>query len=71
MAQIAWRQQMELSYPPLDDEHKAFLKVVNAARLPIRMIFPDSMIFLKAVMNMRARIFRRKKTLWSEFLSPI
>ena len=32
MAQIAWRQQMELSYPPLDDEHKAFLKVVNAAQ---------------------------------------
>lgn len=24
-----WREQMNLDYPPLDDEHKAFLDVVN------------------------------------------
>ena len=26
-----WRDQMNLDYPPLDDEHKAFLEVVNNA----------------------------------------
>ncbi len=25
---VAWREQMSLDYPPLDDEHKAFLDVV-------------------------------------------
>ena len=28
---ISWRDQMSLDYPPLDDEHKAFLEVVNRA----------------------------------------
>lgn len=32
MVKIAWRKQMELSYPPLDDEHKDFLTVVNSAQ---------------------------------------
>lgn len=29
METLAWRNQMELGYPPLDDEHKLFLDVVN------------------------------------------
>ena len=32
MPQLEWRKQLELNYPPLDDEHKAFLAVVNKAR---------------------------------------
>lgn len=32
MAQIKWRKPMTLSYPPLDDEHQAFLAVVNEAQ---------------------------------------
>ena len=32
MVKIVWRKQMELSYPPLDDEHKDFLKAVNLAQ---------------------------------------
>ena len=28
-----WRDTMNLNYPPLDDEHKAFLNVVNQAYL--------------------------------------
>ena len=28
---ISWRDQMSLDYPPLDDEHKAFLEVINQA----------------------------------------
>lgn len=32
MKKIDWRPQMELSYPPLDDEHKHFLHVVNVAQ---------------------------------------
>jgi len=31
MPVIAWRDQMSLDYPPLDDEHKAFLEVINNA----------------------------------------
>lgn len=27
-----WRDQMSLNYPPLDEEHKAFLSVVNEAQ---------------------------------------
>ncbi len=26
---VLWREQMSLDYPPLDDEHQAFLKTVN------------------------------------------
>ncbi len=29
MPSTVWREQMELGYPPLDEEHKAFLDVVN------------------------------------------
>ncbi|MBQ7412812.1 MAG: hemerythrin family protein [Alphaproteobacteria bacterium] len=29
MAIVAWREQMSLNYLPLDQEHQAFLKVVN------------------------------------------
>ncbi len=31
MKTVLWRQQMDVGYPPLDDEHKAFLTVVNEA----------------------------------------
>lgn len=29
MKAVAWRKQMEVGYPPLDEEHKTFLSVVN------------------------------------------
>ena len=32
---IAWRDQMSLDYPPLDDEHKAFLDVINNATMDL------------------------------------
>ncbi len=32
MNQITWRKQMDLQYPPIDDEHQAFMKVVNKAQ---------------------------------------
>lgn len=32
MTRVIWRRQMDLAYPPLDDEHKAFMNVVNAAQ---------------------------------------
>lgn len=32
---IAWRDQMSLDYPPLDDEHKAFLNVINDAAMDL------------------------------------
>lgn len=31
MKTVTWRNQMEVGYPPLDDEHKSFLNVVNEA----------------------------------------
>ena len=31
MPLATWRDSMKLDYPPLDDEHKAFLDVVNQA----------------------------------------
>lgn len=31
MPQALWREQMDLSYPPLDDEHKGYLEVVQKA----------------------------------------
>ena len=31
MAVLSWREQMSLNYPPLDDEHKAFLEKINQA----------------------------------------
>ncbi len=31
MALAVWRESMSLSYPPLDDEHKAFMMVINRA----------------------------------------
>ena len=31
MPLATWRDSMNLNYPPLDDEHKAFLNVVNQA----------------------------------------
>ena len=33
---ISWRDQMSLDYPPLDDEHKAFLEVINQASQDLR-----------------------------------
>ena len=32
---ITWRDQMSLDYPPLDDEHKAFLEVINNANMDL------------------------------------
>ncbi len=32
MTEILWRKQMDLSYPPIDDEHRAFMNVVNSAQ---------------------------------------
>ena len=32
---IAWRDQMSLDYPPLDDEHKAFLDLINNATMDL------------------------------------
>ena len=32
---ITWREQMSLDYPPLDDEHRAFLDVINNATLKL------------------------------------
>ncbi len=28
---VSWKEQMSLNYPPLDDEHKDFLEVINQA----------------------------------------
>lgn len=33
---VAWRDQMSLDYMPLDDEHKAFLEVVNKGAVAAR-----------------------------------
>lgn len=35
MPTISWRDQMSLDYPPLDDEHKAFLEVINRAMMDL------------------------------------
>ncbi len=32
MTHISWYKQMDLAYPPLDDEHRAFMAVVNQAQ---------------------------------------
>ncbi len=32
MTHVLWRNQMNLSYLPIDDEHRAFLRVVNVAQ---------------------------------------
>ena len=36
MAVLSWREQMSLNYPPLDDEHKAFLEEINKASEGLR-----------------------------------
>ena len=36
MAVLSWREQMSLNYPPLDDEHKAFLEKINQASEGLR-----------------------------------
>ena len=36
MAILSWREQMSLNYPPLDDEHKAFLEEINKAAEGLR-----------------------------------
>ena len=36
MAILSWREQMSLNYPPLDDEHKAFLEKINLAAEGLR-----------------------------------
>ncbi len=32
MAPILWRKQMDLSYLPIDEEHRAFVTVINSAQ---------------------------------------
>ena len=36
MTILSWREQMSLNYPPLDDEHKAFLEQINNAAEGLR-----------------------------------
>ena len=43
MPVIAWREQMSLDYPPLDDEHKAFLDVINNATMDLHRRELDNM----------------------------
>jgi len=43
MPVIAWRDQMSLDYPPLDDEHKDFLEVINKANIDLSQRNLDNM----------------------------